>query len=176
MEQYKKDFIERTDHHIELVNYYALEIAEYDMDVFESIDVKYHDEDKLTTLLEDYSLMSKESLTPEEEKRLDEATKIHIIYNYHHPEFWVSDEDTIRVKREFTRKNPVMNLDCSNMPEWAMMEMCADWCAMSEEFSNTPFEWADKVIGTRWIFTDNQKEFIYDTLRKGWSSHMEEFN
>jgi hypothetical protein len=46
--------------------------------------------------------------------------------------------------------------------------MCADWCAMSEERGNTPFEWAEKVINKRWQFGKEKEMFIYKVLNLMW--------
>ena len=47
--------------------------------------------------------------------------------------------------------------------------MIADWCAVSEEKSTDPKDWADNNIGTRWKFNDEQKKLIYLLISKIWS-------
>ena len=158
-EDYQKKFDERTHAHIDRVNKYA-----------KKIDRSYpnHDSDKFNELFDGYSLMNKKDVSEEEQKMIDDATYKHVINNEHHPEHWCNSADV----EGFSRKNPNPHgcLDCSKMSESAMTEMCCDWCAMSEEFNNTPFEWFDKVKDTRWHFNEEQEKFILDTLHKLWDS------
>ena len=93
----------------------------------------------------------------EEEMKL--ASKNHITSNKHHPEYWV-DGDIDEMG------NP---LDASGMSNDAIAEMVADWCAMSEELGkNTPKEWADDNVGTKWEFTEEQKKLIYELIESVW--------
>ena len=170
MEEYQKKFIERTKHHIDLVNKYARKIKHL---------YKYHDYDKLQgVLFEPYSLMSKcdyKDLSDDEKKRYNEATIKHITSQPHHPEYWLSRSDLTRVREEFTRDNQPMNLDCSKMSKEGILEMCCDWCAMSEEFGNTPLEWMQRTCGIldlddncRWLFTVDQIQFMINTICELW--------
>ena len=110
---------------------------------------------------------NKEDITKEEQALIDDATFKHVINNEHHCEHWVDPKDV----EGFSRDNPTPHgcLDCSKMPESALEEMCCDWCAMSEEFNNTPFEWYKKNKDTRWHFNEEQDKFILDTLHKLWN-------
>lgn len=157
MKPYLQKFIDRTKKHIELVNKYARRIGKH---------YPNHDSDKLGELLNGYSLMNKENITDEEQKLIDEATYKHITNNAHHCECWCDPKEI----EGFTRKNPTPNgcLDCSKMPNYALEEMCCDWCAMSEEFGNTPFEWYEKNKDVRWHFNNEQNKFILNTLLKLW--------
>lgn len=155
LERYKLDFLKRTLNHIELVNKYAKKINK---------SYTEHDRDKLTELFDSYSLMKKENISKEEEEAIDKATLKHITSNKHHPEYWTNAD-----LKNFTRKEPVLNCECYNMPDFAIEEMLCDWCAMSEEFNNSPFEWADKVINKRWLFTEEQVNFINNLLRELWN-------
>ena len=56
------------------------------------------------------------------------------------------------------------------MPDDAIIEMCADWCAMSKKYGNTPFEWADENINKLWKFDKHQIKLIYNTLHKMWDT------
>lgn len=156
-EDYKDDFISRTTQHIARVNKYANKINK---------SYPNHDSDKFNELFDGYSLMNKKDVSEEEQQMIDDATYKHVINNEHHPEHWCNSADV----EGFSRKNPNPHgcLDCSKMSESAMEEMCCDWCAMSEEFNNTPFEWFDKVKDTRWHFNEEQEKFILDTLHKLW--------
>lgn len=162
-EDYQKKFDERTHAHIDRVNKYAKKINK---------EYPHHDEDKFNELYAGYSLMSKENVTEEEQKLIDDATYKHVLNNEHHCEHWCNPEDI----KGFSRKNPTPHgcLDCSKMPEFALEEMCCDWCAMSEEFNNTPFEWYTKNKNTRWHFNDKQDKFILDTLHKLWDDNSKE--
>lgn len=153
---YQEDFIERTKQHIKRVNKYASNIGKsYPM----------HDSDKFTDLFDGYSLMKKENPTQEEINAIDKATFIHVTSNPHHCEYW-----SLTPIHGFTRTNctPHGPLDVRLMTEDAMFEMCCDWCAMSEEYGNTPYEWLKKVCPSRWIFTQEQLDFIYNLLGKLW--------
>lgn len=156
---YEQGFRDRTNKHIALVNKYANKLG-----------LKYpnHDKDKLDTLYKGYINLFKsqsELLTEEEEKLVDAFTYIHVVTNEHHPEYWTDD-----VLIGFTRKNPIPNgpIDVSKMPFQYIAEMCCDWCAVSEEMGNTPFEWFDKINQKRWKFSENQQEQIIKLLEALW--------
>jgi hypothetical protein len=100
--------------------------------------------------------------TLKEKALLNECTLQHIKNNSHHPEYWINEDLS-----DFSRENPGCH-DVYLMPKDAMTEMLCDWCAMSEEFGNSPFEWFAKVNSTRWNFDDNQQKFILETLHRLW--------
>lgn len=175
MTDYQERFIEREKYHIDLVNKYAAIIGHC---------YSHHDFDKLQgELFEPYSLSKKynqfynttDGLTDDELEEYNKATLKHITRNPHHPEYWVKDK---RVLNDFDRNNPPRELDCSLMSDEAILEMCCDWCAMAEEYGNTPFDWAEKTIGSieidsynpeaRWRFNNHQYHLIIDTLEKLW--------
>lgn len=161
-EEYKQQYIERTKKHVERVNKYAAKIGK---------SYPKHDDSKLNPdkLLDAYYIFSvpKEERTREEDANLDMATLIHITTAAHHPEYWTPTNLT-----GFTRSNFTPNgiIDATEMPEEAMEEMCADWCAMSDEFENSPFDWFKKVNGSRWLFSQEQQDFILKTLDKMWNN------
>ena len=172
LQPYQKEFRDRTRKHIDLVNKYAMKIGKH---------FPMHDCDKLDELFEDYSLMKKKTtfggtnlgdnpdgLTAEEQERLNKATATHITTNQHHAEYWAKEKDEIK---SFDRFNPPKGLHCEDMTEEALDEMCADWSAMSEEFGNTPQEWMAKTVPTRWIFTDEQVEYIKNRLDEMWGGN-----
>lgn len=127
MEDYKERFIERTKKHIDLVNKYAHKIGHIYV---------YHDCDKLGQLLDAYSLSFKyngfynngerKEMTPDEYKEYNEATIKHIISQPHHPEYFLNRSDKERLINNFTRDNPVVNLDCTKMTKEGIIEMCCD--------------------------------------------------
>ena len=154
----KEHFDRRMKRHIELVNHFAKKLA---------LTFPNHDSDKFLPEVIDiqtkfsWSKFIRVSLTYEETKESDEATKRHICEQQHHPEYWVDDKSVLD---RFTRHNPINNLDCSKMSTIAIYEMCCDWCAMAKEFHNHPKVWADKTVNKRWLFTEEQTMLIYDTL------------
>lgn len=154
--EYQDEFVNRTNKHIASVNKYAKKIGKA---------YPNHDNDKLNELFDGYSLMHKKNRTAEEQKQVDKATTEHILNNEHHCEHW----STTSIEG-FTRDNPTPHgaLEVGKMPKEAIEEMCCDWCAMSEEFGNTPFEWLDKVNGTRWKFTNEQLSLIKVILYRLW--------
>jgi hypothetical protein len=102
---------------------------------------------------------------------MNKATEHHVRTNRHHPEYWSDRTDNLIPKgdRDKFDPNAVETIDVSKtMPKSALIEMCADWCAMSEERGNTPFEWAEKVINKRWQFGKEKEMFIYKVLNLMW--------
>ena len=156
-ELYNK-FTKRTKNHIKLVNKYAHKVG---------LQFPNHDGDKLTLLSNGYKYYSKpkEERTEEEQKALDDATLIHITTNPHHPESWTNDDLSGFTRKNFTPNGPI---DATSMMEPYISELCADWCAVSEEMGNTPFEWFEKVNGKRWLFSEEQQKLILETLHKMW--------
>ena len=153
----KDKFIERTKKHIALVNKYAARVGS---------EFPNHDKDKLgENMVDGYMCLLNPNRTEKEEKLLDIVTYAHITLNSHHPEYWTSTNLS-----GFTRKNFCPNgiVDATKMSCRALVEMTADWCAMSEEFGNTPYEWFDKVLNTRWKFDPEQVMFIEYLMEKMW--------
>lgn len=165
-EDYKKQYIERTQRHIDLVNQYAAKIGR---------SYPHHDDSKLNPekLLDAYYIYSvpKEERSKQEEDALDMATLIHISSAPHHPEYWTDTNLS-----GFTRTNYTPNgiIDATEMPEEALEEMVMDWNAMSFELQkNTPMEWFNSVNGKRWLFTEEQQQFIIDLINKVWNGFDE---
>lgn len=102
--------------------------------------------------------------------RMTEATFHHIKNNKHHPEF--HDKECVNsscLNTEDRDKPPEEMVDGTLMDEISIIEMCADWCAVSHERKTNPFDWAKMNINVRWKFTDDQESLIYDTLKKLWT-------
>ena len=121
-----------------------------------------------------------EGLPEDEAKVYNAATVKHILNNPHHPEYFANRTDRKRIETQFTRDNPPMAIDCTKMTDEAILEMCCDWCAMSEEFGNTPWEWFDKTVALtswydatryRWVFNDHQYDLIVSTLERLWGDN-----
>lgn len=157
-EELEEKFIKRTKEHIARVNKYAKKLGKSYPD---------HDASKLTTLLDVYKYFSKprEELTKEEDEALNLATLIHIKTTPHHPEYWTNTDLS-----GFTRINFTPNgiIDATQMPEEYLLEMVTDWCAMSEEFNNSPYDWFNKVNNVRWLFTPEQQKFILEAIHRCW--------
>lgn len=155
-DELRNTFIHRTKKHIALVHKYA-----------KKIDREYpeHDNSKLTDLLDMYCYFSKpkEERTEDENALLDIGTYVHITQAPHHPEYWTTSNLI-----GFTRANPNPNgiIEVVDMPEEALLEMCCDWCATGDEKGNSGSEWFDLVNGVRWLFSEEQQEFIRETLKK----------
>ncbi len=158
-QKYHTMFIARIEKHRARVAKYASRIGKAYPD---------HDADKLTDLSFIYCLNEKrdyEQITPEETEQLRQAGMHHRLNSPHHPEFW--DKENIENMTDI-RNHPTNPFNCTKMPDDALEEMCVDWCAMSEEFGNTPFEWVAHIKGKRYIFTSEQEAFILKKLHKIW--------
>lgn len=75
--------------------------------------------------------------------KVDKAWKHHILVNKHHPEHHKNSSDMSKVD---------------------IIEMVADWAALSQELNSSLKKWADQSIG-KWKFTKEQEKFIYDLVR-----------
>ena len=81
------------------------------------------------------------------EEEVDKAFDHHVKNNSHHPEFHKSIND---------------------MSDVDIIEMVCDWTAMAQELeeeNGSARSWADKTVGKKWKFNDNQKKLIYDTIK-----------
>lgn len=176
----KDFFFERNNRHIDLVKKYCKKIYDSYGDEYEGIIERGEDHDAskfkdpemepyiLTTW--DYKCKddgTDSGLTEEDKKFMDEATDHHVNNNSHHPEYHSKVEN--KVNREDRDAPPDKSVDGTGMGTLDIAEMCADWCAMSEEKgTNTPHEWAKKNIGVRWDFDTEQVDLIYDILDTIW--------
>lgn len=104
------------------------------------------------------------------EERIREATLHHILTNAHHPESHLPEgAERDRLLNDKDRDGiPDEVIDATGMGYMDLGEMVADWCAMSKERGNTPREWADKVVGKRWGFTQRQEGIIYRMIDLAW--------
>lgn len=169
-------FFKRTQKHIGLVNKYYKKYCErmkIRVNDLKHDDSKFYFPEMIPYILITWQYHCKDSdilFHPSEKEKNDMnmATEHHIKMNRHHPEFW--SERTINlISREDRDGIPATKIDVSEtMPHDALIEMCADWCAMSEEKNNTPYDWARKVVNTRWVFGEEKTKFIYRTLRLMW--------
>lgn len=84
---------------------------------------------------------------PEEvEEAVRRAIRHHVTSNRHHPEF---------------------HSDPNEMSKVDLIEMVCDWTAMSQEYDQdggSARGWADKTIGNRITFNDDNRQFIYQII------------
>ena len=177
-----KHFIERTEKHIELVQRAVGKIAEANPEFreFDSTELvknaEVHDESKLVEPEKDpyieltwqhktdgYKNYKKPGDIPQED--INQATLHHVTTNDHHPEFWLKDKGQANISKTDRDKSDRV-VDASRMTGDAVVEMVADWQAMSEELkTNTAREWFDKQKNVRWRFSDDH-EVLIDKLLK----------
>lgn len=169
-------FEKRTKRHIELVQKYCNKIHKYDSKRFNGIiergeehDTSKYEEPEKTPYIYiswDYKCKddNKKFELPEGMKeKMTQASEHHVHNNKHHPEYWSDEKETIN--RE-DRDKPAKLVDATKMLEIDIAELCADWCAMSEEKNNNPKDWADKNIGKRWKFDEKQTKLIYELIEE----------
>lgn len=175
-------YMKRTYNHINLVQKYCNIIENKFDDKFIGLtnNAKYHDKLKLEEpeytpyiiITWDYYCNDRKikfDIPDDIRKNLYKATEHHVVNSKHHPEFWQDrKENILDIDSRDGTTIPNGIIDAAKMPDIYIAEMCGDWCAMSKERSNTPFEWAEKVINKRWKFTDKQIGLIYDILNRIW--------
>lgn len=156
MTDLEQQFIERTKKHINLVNEFAAKIGKSYPD---------HDASKLTTLFDGYKyfMIPREELTKEQEDAIDWVTLAHITNSPHHPEYWTNTNLS-----GFTRVNytPHGAIDATEMPQEYLEEMVCDWMSVATEMGNSIEDWYNKTVGSRWIFTKEQQDFMLATIEK----------
>jgi len=171
-------FNQRTANHIKLVQKYCKKIEEYDPKRFEGLVErgKDHDQSKYKAPEHDpYVYITwrykckddgkKLELTKAQEDAMNAASEHHIKNNPHHPEYHTDQEGEL-VNPKDRDKPPDKLIDATKMGKMDIAELCADWCAMSEERDGSPKAWADKNVNVRWKFTDAQKDLIYELIEE----------
>ena len=98
------------------------------------------------------------------ENQIQLATYHHVKHNPHHPEFHDPDTTIESINPKDRDKPPERMVDGTKMTETDIAEMCADWCAMSEERGGSPVDWAKMNINKRWRFNEDQIKLIYKLL------------
>lgn len=169
-------FEKRTKRHIELVQKYCNKINKYDSKRFNNIiergeehdASKYEEPEKTPYIYISWDYKCKDDnkkfdLPDGMKEKMTQASEHHVHNNKHHPEYWSDEKETIN--RE-DRDKPKKLIDATKMPEIDIAELCADWCAMSEEKNNSPKDWADKNINKRWKFNDKQTKLIYELIEE----------
>jgi hypothetical protein len=161
--------MKRTFHHIYLVNKYALNIVSHNPRYVQLvINTINHDASKFTYAeLEGYIFINEKYKASREgrefnpgpriEQIMGDASTHHVTSNKHHPEFFGGLGDG---------KLPI---NAQEMDDISLAEMVADWCAMSDELVNSPFEWAASFINKKASFSDDQVNKIYKLMKMAWN-------
>ncbi len=170
-------YIYRTENHINLVKEYGKRICDLNprnnRELYLKLEV--HDLSKFNQPeLEPYIILTWDyyckdhniafNISNQIKNKLNKATEHHIKTNEHHPEYW-SDQTESLINNNDRDSAKVKNIiDVTKMPNIAIAEMVADWCATSKERGNSPEEWANKVINKRWKFSNDQIKLIYELI------------
>ena len=139
--------------HNQMVNKYAAKVGK---------SYPNHDREKLKkAFLYPYTngyVKGEDNLSENDKTLYKNAQNKHYKESDHHCEHWgeVNNDRMVDVS--------------GKMPDEALIEMCADWCAQSEKYGNTPFQWADENINKLWKFDKHQIDLIYKTLHKMWDT------
>ena len=99
-----------------------------------------------------------------DKKKLSRLAGEHVKSQKHHPEYW---DDSI-TPRNFDDNNPPQ-VNAHKMPKRYLLEMCCDWGAVALKLNKPIFSWYNKTcIGenARFLFTDNQKDYIVECLSR----------
>lgn len=140
--------------HHNLVNHYGHKVGASFPD---------HDLDKLRPdMIVPYTkgfIKGKRNVSPEEWKQFKETQLKHYREASHHLQYW-----------DRTWQPGDLALDVrGKMPDDAIIEMCADWCAMSYKMHSDPYEWTAKHVNKDFLFDQHQIDLIYNTLNKMWT-------
>jgi len=168
-------FKTRTDKHIQGVQKYCDKIEALDPQRFKGLRARgrVHDRSKYGEVEHDpyvhltwrYRCRDRGDdyeLPSGTQERVRRATEHHVRSNRHHPEYGCSDAEAINRKNR--DKPGAKVIDATHMTDLDVAEMCADWCAVSEEKGNSPVQWADDNVGKRWRFTPRHKTLIYQLV------------
>lgn len=112
---------------------------------------KYSDQDLILPYVwvtEYYRVKNEEGSVPdalqEQYEQANKATGKHVKTNKHHPEAHESLE---------------------NMTDLDLAEMVCDWQAMADELGQDSAKgWADDNVGSKWEFSEDATQFIYDAI------------
>lgn len=99
-----------------------------------------------------------------DKKIINKLASEHVKSQKHHPEYW---DDTITI-RNFDDGNPPQ-VNAHKMPKRYLLEMCCDWSAVAIRLNKPIFSWYNKTCvekDARFLFTDNQKEYIIECLSR----------
>ena len=165
-------FIEYRANHVALVQRIGRVV--FDADLSE------HDKDKIEADGEELNLfalrnsMLNGTYHPHriDKNKLNKLTGKHVKSQKHHPEYW---DDSITA-RNFDDENPPQ-VNAHKMPKRYILEMCCDWSACALYRNSPMFSWYNKTCvgeNARFLFTDNQKEYIIECISRIASKIKEE--
>ena len=166
------NFIEYRANHVALVQRIG--------SVVFGIDISDHDKDKIEANGEELNLFSlRNSMLngtyhphKADRAKLKRLVGKHVKSQKHHPEYW---DDSITA-RNFDDENPPQ-VNAHKIPKRYLLEMVCDWCAVALKLNKPLFNWYNKTcIGenARFLFTDNQKEYIIECISRVASKIKEE--
>ena len=166
------NFIEYRANHVALVQRIG--------SVVFGIDISDHDKDKIEANGEELNLFSlRNSMLngtyhphKADRAKLKRLVGKHVKSQKHHPEYW---DDSITA-RNFDDENPPQ-VNAHKMPKRYLLELVCDWCAVALKLNKPLFNWYNKTcIGenARFLFTDNQKEYIIECISRVASKIKEE--
>lgn len=166
------NFIEYRANHVALVQRIG--------SVVFGIDISDHDKDKIEANGEELNLFSlRNSMLngtyhphKADKAKLKKLVGKHIKSQKHHPEYW---DDSITA-RNFDDENPPQ-VNAHKMPKRYLLEMVCDWCAVALKLNKPLFNWYNKTCtgeNARFLFTDNQKEYIIECISRVASKIKEE--
>ena len=166
------NFIEYRANHVALVQRIG--------SVVFGIDISDHDKDKIEADGEELNLFSlRNSMLngtyhphKADKAKLKKLVGKHIKSQKHHPEYW---DDSITA-RNFDDENPPQ-VNAHKMPKRYLLEMVCDWCAVALKLNKPLFNWYNKTCtgeNARFLFTDNQKEYIIECISRVASKIKEE--
>jgi len=174
-------YIKRTDNHIKLVQKYGNKICNLNPRNSRELYLRLQQHDELKWKypeLKPYIILTWEYYCKDNNIKfyisdklrniINQAKEHHILNSQHHPEYWQDKKEGLINKND---RDDIPNdiIDATKMDGLSIKEMCADWCAMSEERKNSPFEWTEKVINKRWKFSEDQIKLIYFILESIWN-------
>jgi hypothetical protein len=100
------------------------------------------------------------------EQEFAQASYHHVTNNRHHPEYHSLNKSDLMINPA-DRGKSLDVVEAYNMSDIDLIEMVADWTAMSQELNQnggSAKSWADKNINKRWLFEDYQVDFIYKII------------
>lgn len=151
--KYSFKYRKRIKTHIKRVQHFYFEMLHYGLISPEHIDIDRimnHDKDKLKlkNLVRQALRYIPGPLTEQDKLNIHNVVMEHIKTNKHHCEYWGEGDYASN------------GIDCTKMEETYLYEMCADWAATSEEMGTDLRGWYDKVVNTKFMFTDEQIKII----------------
>lgn len=161
-------FNKRTKEHVSLVRQYAMEIInKINIKEYGVFDVSGHDISKFGSpefipyiYLTWKTKCADENIdfliSDEISGNIKKAITHHYKHNKHHPEFWDNNFKFGQI------------VDATSMTFPYIMEMVADWMAVSHERQTSLKSFMSNTINKRWKFDKEQEGLIYEIVEKVW--------